>query len=244
MQMQYNQFSQQPNQVGSHPHSDQQSYQLQDEEEEEEDEPVPTSTSKKTKGTRIKKMVKETKEWQAEGSRPRHLWSQGEELLLTECFIQISEDPKVVLETSVISGENDEDWMMRVEILYKTHMGSDFKHKSAWRFLKDKHKWKNPESTLARRNRLRLTNEEPEIFGEDALPRPSRAQRIAKSQPLFALNIKALSSIIRQGNLQQSMTYSQWNHMPIKVLSSCELSVRVGVLPGVLLGQWINFGVN
>ncbi|GKA44108.1 hypothetical protein Tco_0736832, partial [Tanacetum coccineum] len=158
---------------------------------------------------------------------------RGEELLLVECFIQISDDPKVgsnkkndtfwykildvyneeakknnypprikksltgkwtpmnryvqkfnslVLETSVMGGENDEDWMTRVEILYKTHMGSDFKHKSAWLFLEDKHKWKNPESTLARRNRLRVTDEEPEHFEEDVLPRPPWAQRIAKSQ--------------------------------------------------------------
>nr|GEV56382.1 lysophospholipid acyltransferase LPEAT2-like [Tanacetum cinerariifolium] len=46
----------------------------------------------------------------------------------------------------------------------------------------DKHKWKNPESTLARRNRLRVTDEEPEGFGEDALPQPPGAQRIAESQ--------------------------------------------------------------
>ncbi|GKA15361.1 hypothetical protein Tco_0695108 [Tanacetum coccineum] len=81
----------------------------------------------------------------------------------------------LVQETLVMSGENDEDWMTRVEILYKTHTGLDFKHKSAWLFLKDKHKWKNPESKLARRNRLRVTNEEPGHFGEDALPRPPGA---------------------------------------------------------------------
>ncbi|GJU65271.1 hypothetical protein Tco_1247106 [Tanacetum coccineum] len=46
---------------------------------------------------------------------------------------------------------------------------------------KNKHNWKNPESTYARRNRLRVTNEEPEHFGEDALPRPPGAQRITKS---------------------------------------------------------------
>ncbi|GKB46246.1 hypothetical protein Tco_0896999 [Tanacetum coccineum] len=39
-------------------------------------------------------MVKKTKEPQLEVSRPRHLWSQGKELLLAECFTQISEDPK------------------------------------------------------------------------------------------------------------------------------------------------------
>ncbi|GKB51001.1 hypothetical protein Tco_0901754 [Tanacetum coccineum] len=81
-----------------------------------------------------------------------------------------------------MSGENDENWMTRVEILYRTHMGSDFKHKSAWSFLKDKHKWKNFDSTNARRNRHWVTDEEPELFGDDALPRPPDLQRIAKSQ--------------------------------------------------------------
>ncbi|GKD72354.1 hypothetical protein Tco_1330636 [Tanacetum coccineum] len=35
---------------------------------------------------------------------------------------------------------------------------------------------------MARRNRLRVTEEEPEHFAEDVLPRPPGAQRIAKSQ--------------------------------------------------------------
>ncbi|GKE23033.1 hypothetical protein Tco_1434545 [Tanacetum coccineum] len=85
-------------------------------------------------------------------------------------------------ETLVMSGENDEDWLTRVQILFRTHTGSEFKHNSAWLFLKDKHKWKNPEWTLARRNRLQVTDEEPEHFGEDALPQPPGAQRTAKSQ--------------------------------------------------------------
>ncbi|GKD50143.1 hypothetical protein Tco_1279119 [Tanacetum coccineum] len=42
--------------------------------------------------------------------------------------------------------------------------------------------WQNPKSTLARRNRLWVTGEEPEHFGEDALPRPPGLQRISKSQ--------------------------------------------------------------
>ncbi|GKA73554.1 hypothetical protein Tco_0779856 [Tanacetum coccineum] len=42
--------------------------------------------------------------------------------------------------------------------------------------------WQNPKSTLARRNRLWVTGEEPEHFGEDALPRPPELQRISKSQ--------------------------------------------------------------
>ncbi|GKB23032.1 hypothetical protein Tco_0862433 [Tanacetum coccineum] len=38
------------------------------------------------------------------------------------------------------------------------------------------------ESTNARRNRFRVTDEEPEHFGDDALPRPPGLQRLAKSQ--------------------------------------------------------------
>ncbi|GJZ98961.1 hypothetical protein Tco_0671512 [Tanacetum coccineum] len=161
------------------------------------------------------------------------VWSQDEELILAESFIQISEDPKtgcdqqkdtfwykilevynveakrrgymegtknmltekwtlmnasvqnfnqLVSETLRHSEENDQDWMTRVEILYKTHTGCDFKHKSAWLFLKGKHKWKNPESTNARMNRFRVTDEEPGHFGDDALPRPLGLQRIAKTQ--------------------------------------------------------------
>nr|GEZ48182.1 hypothetical protein [Tanacetum cinerariifolium] len=65
---------------------------------------------------------------------------------------------------------------------YRARKKSDFKHKSAWNFLKGKHKWNNPESKNARRNRHRLTNNEPELFGDDELPRPAGLHRIAKSQ--------------------------------------------------------------
>ncbi|GJZ36714.1 hypothetical protein Tco_0582905 [Tanacetum coccineum] len=106
--------------------------------------------------------------------------------MLTENWTLMNRDVQkfnsLVQETLVMSGENYEDWLTRVQILFKTHTGSEFKHKSAWLFLKDKHKWKNPESTLARRNCLWVTDEEPGHFGEDALPRPPGAQRIAKSQ--------------------------------------------------------------
>ncbi|GJR69784.1 hypothetical protein Tco_0015849, partial [Tanacetum coccineum] len=47
----------------------------------------------------------------------------------------------------------------------------------------DKYKWTNPESTQARRTRGRVTGEdEPGMFGEDAIPRPSGAPRKSKSQ--------------------------------------------------------------
>nr|GFB18099.1 hypothetical protein [Tanacetum cinerariifolium] len=58
--------------------------------------------SKITKGARFKKMPKKTKEPQAERTRARHLRSQCEELLLTECFIQISEDQKTGLDQKKI----------------------------------------------------------------------------------------------------------------------------------------------
>ncbi|GJR99055.1 ty3-gypsy retrotransposon protein [Tanacetum coccineum] len=50
-------------------------------------------------------------------------------------------------------------------------------------FKSHKYKWTNPESTQARITRGRVTGEdEPEMFGEDAIPRPSRAPRKSKSQ--------------------------------------------------------------
>ncbi|GKB94737.1 hypothetical protein Tco_0980874 [Tanacetum coccineum] len=88
----------------------------------------------------------------------------------------------LVLEMKVMSGENDDDWMTRIEILYKTVTCTVFKHKSASLFLKDKHKWKIPDSTNARRNRGRPTDKEPELFEDDELPRPPDKERIAKSQ--------------------------------------------------------------
>nr|GEX67710.1 hypothetical protein [Tanacetum cinerariifolium] len=89
---------------------------------------------------------------------------------------------QLVSETLAHIGENDEDWMTRVEVWYKTHVGGDFKHKSAWLFLKSKHNWTNPESTNARRSRFRVTDEEPEHFGDDVLPQLPELQRIDKSQ--------------------------------------------------------------
>ncbi|GJW27045.1 retrovirus-related pol polyprotein from transposon TNT 1-94 [Tanacetum coccineum] len=94
---------------------------------------------------------------------------------------EITKFNSLVLETRVMSGEDDKYWMTSVEILYRTHTGSDFKHKSAWSFLKDKHKWKNPDLTNARRNRHRVTDEEPKPFGDDEFSCPTCKERIAKS---------------------------------------------------------------
>nr|GEZ13013.1 hypothetical protein [Tanacetum cinerariifolium] len=240
-QMGFNQYSQQQQQnqsTGSQPSSDHQSFNLIDEtEDENEEEPILTPTSKKSnRGARLKAKAKKTKDTESQveiKKRARNVWTQNEELLLTESFIQISEDPKtgcdqqkdtfwykildvynteakrrgfiertknmltkkwtpmngsiqkfnqLVAETLALSGENDEDWITRVKILYKTHVGTEFKHKSASLFLKGKYKWTNSESTNARRYCFRVTDEEPEHFGDDALPRPPGLQRIAKSQ--------------------------------------------------------------
>ncbi|GJZ93933.1 hypothetical protein Tco_0666136, partial [Tanacetum coccineum] len=75
-------------------------------------------------------------------------------------------------ETVAHSGENDENHMARVLQLCETIVGGEFKHQSAWNFLKDRHKWKNPKLTLQRRSRLRGTDKEPYHFGDDELPRP------------------------------------------------------------------------
>ncbi|GJR74950.1 hypothetical protein Tco_0087315 [Tanacetum coccineum] len=94
----------------------------------------------------------------------------------------------LVDETKVMNRERDDDWMTRIEILYKSVTGMKFKHKSAWLFLKDKHNWKNPNSTNARRNRGRVNDEEPELFGDDELPRPPCKQRVAKKKTIFKLD--------------------------------------------------------
>ncbi|GJX42793.1 hypothetical protein Tco_0257783 [Tanacetum coccineum] len=48
--------------------------------------------------------------------------------------------------------------------------------------IRDKYKWQIPESTQARRTRGRVTEEDPEMFGDDAILRPSGAPRKSKSQ--------------------------------------------------------------
>ncbi|GKA97019.1 ATP-dependent Clp protease ATP-binding subunit ClpT1, chloroplastic-like protein [Tanacetum coccineum] len=50
-------------------------------------------------------------------------------------------------------------------------------------FLRDKHKWKNPYPTRARRSRGQPIDldGEPELFGDDPIPRPSGAPRPSKS---------------------------------------------------------------
>ncbi|GKA25351.1 hypothetical protein Tco_0711460 [Tanacetum coccineum] len=99
MQMQMNKQQQSNQFTTSQPHSEQQSHLLVDETEEEEEEPLPTTTSKPNRG-RKKSVAKRNKgkdvevEKETKEGRIRHAWTQAEELLLEESFIQIFEDPK------------------------------------------------------------------------------------------------------------------------------------------------------
>ncbi|GKA54955.1 hypothetical protein Tco_0753904 [Tanacetum coccineum] len=205
------QQQQKPNQsTASQPQSDHQSFNLIDEtEDENEEEPIPTPTSKKTsRGAREELLLAESCIQISEDPKigcdqqkntfwykilyvynteaKRHGFIERTKNMLTGKWTpmnaSIQKFNQLVSETLAHSGENDEDWIMRVEILYKTHVGTELKHKSAWVFFKGKHKWTNPESTNARRNRFRVTDDEPEHFGDDALPRPPGLQRIVKSQ--------------------------------------------------------------
>ncbi|GJR53464.1 glutathione S-transferase T3-like protein [Tanacetum coccineum] len=216
MQMQMNKQQQSNQFITSQPHSEQQSHHLVDETEEEEEEPLPTPTPKPNRG-RKKSVAKRNKgkdvevEKETKEGRIRHAWTQAEEFLLAESFIQISEDPKTGCDQKlatfwykILDVYNQEankkgfqertknmltgKWtpmnaaVMKFNQLYETIVGDEFKHRSAWNFLKDRHKWKNPESTLQRRSRLRSTDKEPDHFRDDELPRPPGLQRIAKSQ--------------------------------------------------------------
>ncbi|GJR12568.1 methylesterase 10-like protein [Tanacetum coccineum] len=86
-------------------------------------------------------------------------------------------------QTKLLSGENEDDMFARVLTFFSDQEKREFTHRSAWLFLKNKHKWKTPDSTQARRSRGRVSEEdEPEMFGADAIPRPPGAPRKAKIQ--------------------------------------------------------------
>ncbi|GKB63167.1 hypothetical protein Tco_0919353 [Tanacetum coccineum] len=144
-------------------------------EEDDEMEPVPTQTSKKP---------------------------DSQELLLAECFIQISEDPRVGSDQ-----KNDTFWY-KIRDAYNeqaakkgftirtknmltrkwTPMNRDVgKFNSLYNETKAMSR-ENDENLMTRikilrnRNRVTNTNEEPELFGDDALPRPPGMHKIANSQ--------------------------------------------------------------
>ncbi|GJY56929.1 hypothetical protein Tco_0456044 [Tanacetum coccineum] len=84
-------------------------------------------------------------------------------------------------ETLPYSGENNENHMARVLQLYETIIGGEFKHQSAWNFLKDRISEK-PESDFATKSVFWGTDKEPDHFRDDELPRPPGLQRIAKNR--------------------------------------------------------------
>ncbi|GJZ63732.1 hypothetical protein Tco_0620153 [Tanacetum coccineum] len=78
---------------------------------------------------------------------------------------------QLVQETAVHSWKNDDDHMSRVYMLYDATVGGEFKHRSAWLFLKGQAIVTNPEFDFAmKRSRLLGTDEESEHFGDDELP--------------------------------------------------------------------------
>ncbi|GJU62170.1 hypothetical protein Tco_1244005 [Tanacetum coccineum] len=215
MQMQMNKQQQSNQFTTSQPHSEQQSHHLVDETEEEEEEPLPTPTSKPNRG-RKKSVAKRNKgkdvevEKETKEGRIRHAWTQAEELLLAESFIQISEDPKTGCDQKlatfwykILDVYNQEankkgfqertknmltgKWtpmnaaVMKFNQLYEETLAHSGKNNENHMTMIGTSE-KNPESTLQRRSRLRGTDKEPDHFGDDELPRPPGLQRIAKSQ--------------------------------------------------------------
>nr|GEW16489.1 hypothetical protein [Tanacetum cinerariifolium] len=85
-------------------------------------------------------------------------------------------------QTNLLNGKNEENLYTWVLTLFHDQQKSEFRHRSAWLFLKDKYKWQNPELTQARRTLGRVTEQDPEMFGNDAIPRSSEAPRKSKAQ--------------------------------------------------------------
>ncbi|GJV29409.1 glutathione S-transferase T3-like protein [Tanacetum coccineum] len=209
LQMHQQQPQQLPNQfTTSQPYFEQQSHHLEVEDTEDEEEPLSTPTSKPSRAARKKSMLKKQRKRTAISEDPKTGCDQKRDTFWYKIQNVYNKEAKkkgftertknmltgkwtpmnttvlkfnqLVQETAVHSGENDDDHMSRV-MLYAT-VGGEFKHRSAWLFLKGKHKWTNPDSTLQRRSRLLGTDEEPEHFEDDELPRPPGLQRLAKSQ--------------------------------------------------------------
>ncbi|GKA47111.1 hypothetical protein Tco_0739994 [Tanacetum coccineum] len=117
------------------------------------------------------------------------------------------------------SGENDKNHMARVLQLYETIIGGEFKHRNAWNFLKDRHKWKNPESTLQRRSRLRGTDKEQDHLEMMCCLQAPGFATIAKSQR-YDSNIDRLAPVLNPVAYQvfmaeQSTTYDRKGKMQV-----------------------------
>nr|GEY82642.1 hypothetical protein [Tanacetum cinerariifolium] len=130
-------------------------------------------------------------------------------------------------QTTALSGENDENLYTWVLTFFSDQNNVEFRHRSAWLFLKDKYKWQNPESTQAR-TRGQLTEDEPEMFGDDAIPRPSGAPRKTKSQRSSASSsATSSSSKNRVTDLMQEQILI--DREAKKESMDCELAARLAV---------------
>ncbi|GKD87639.1 hypothetical protein Tco_1358793 [Tanacetum coccineum] len=179
MQMQMNKQQQSNQFTTSQPHSEQQSHHLVDETEEEEEEPVPTPTSKANRG-RKKSVAKRTKEmWKLRkkpkkdefdmrGPKPRNVYNQEAN---KKGFQERTKNMLTGKWTPMNVAVMKFNHCMRKRLLI---VGRTMR--TIWRG----HKWKNPESTLQRRSRLRGTDKEPDHFGDDELPRTQELWRIIR----------------------------------------------------------------
>nr|GEX31724.1 hypothetical protein [Tanacetum cinerariifolium] len=95
-----------------------------------------------------------------------------EELLLAECYIHISEDPNV--------GSEQKNEMLWYKVLDQYNEQAKINKFPIHTKNMLTRKWTPMNREVGRRNRGRVTEEEPELFGDDELPRPLDKQRIAK----------------------------------------------------------------
>ncbi|GJU82412.1 hypothetical protein Tco_1284777 [Tanacetum coccineum] len=175
MQMQMNKQQQSNQFTTSQPHSEQQSHHLVDETEEEEEEPLQTPTSKPNRG-RKKSVAKRNKgkdvevEKETKEGRIRHAWTQAEELLLAESFIQISEDPKTGCDQKLAT------FLYKILDVYNQEANKKGFQERTKNMLTGK--WTPMNAAVMKFNQLY----EETLAHNDELPRSPGLQRIAKSQ--------------------------------------------------------------
>ncbi|GJT74886.1 hypothetical protein Tco_1041611 [Tanacetum coccineum] len=134
--------------------------------------------SKPSRGGRLKSKAKKNKEKEPpleKQKRIRNAWTQDEELLLAECFIQVSEDPKTGCE-------------IKSEILFGTkskcvQYGSEEKrlHGAYQEHVDGQHEVTNPDRLCKEEIVIWCPDEETrEHFGDDDIASTTRLQRLAK----------------------------------------------------------------
>ncbi|GKB24893.1 hypothetical protein Tco_0864294 [Tanacetum coccineum] len=117
----------------------------------------------------------------------RAFWSQEDEKLLAKYFIVISEDPK-----NGSAQARDTFWYKILTIYNHQADELGFKTRNKNMLMG---KWTPMNPTKARRTRGRVTGaDEPEMFGDDVIPRPSEDPRKSKSQRSSASSSATSSS--------------------------------------------------